>query len=330
MSLILLQKNLTQKQIKELLQEFPHFKIISLDSNVSSNQDEALWNRVEIFFGDTLSTKQLEMAQQLKWVHSTNLDLYEFPIAEIQKREDILISNSKGSCITQIGEFVLGVILGFSKRLFSWNHWPNEGSHLDPQTLRSSMWTLEGKTLLQIGLGQVGNEIARHAKNFGLKVWGVRSRRSFHPHCHKTFPKENLHSLLPVADIISLALPRGQPYKDFFGAHQLSLMKKDAVLIVLSSSDIVEEKALVSCLESGKLRGVLLDTPFVNNRLKQLALEMHPKLLLTPHVASFPQVHEDYAYRTFRFNLRQYSGENFHEMKNLLQTISNVSTSDKL
>ncbi len=73
---------------------------------------------------------------------------------------------------------------------------------LQSTSLKETMWTLQNRILLQVGLGEVGSEIVRVGQNLGMKTWGVQQTRTFHPYCDKTFSSLHLHSLLPTADVV--------------------------------------------------------------------------------------------------------------------------------
>ena len=177
---------------------------------------------------------------------------------------------------------------------------------------------MQKKTLLQVGLGEVGTQIVRLAGNLGMKTWGVRRQRSFHPYCKKTFPLSNLHSLLPVVDVVVVALPQTLHPEIFFGMEEFNLMKPDSIFIVVGEGGYVDEKALATVAKKGKFRGVLLDAFQTEPPPKSSPLWGIPGVVLTPSVSSLPHSEEHMAFRLFRQNLRLYQPGKVNEMKNLL------------
>jgi len=309
---IFLQTPLDPNEIIALQREFPHYDILE------KCETENDWEGVEVLYGNHLTEAQLKQAPRLRWVHCPSTDTRHLCIPEIQKFGGVLISLSKGQNVPQMAEFVIGAILAFAKQFFHWPQAPHEPNEFWNWPLQETMWSLQNKILLQVGLGEVGSAVVKMANGMGMKTWGVRRQRSFHPYCHKTFPVTNLHSLLPVADIVVLALPKRGRRDVLFKGVEFALMKRDSIFIVVGSGDFVEEAALVKEAKTGKFRGILLDTfanppPAKNSPLREM-----PNTILTPSVASCPKSEEHLPFRLFRQNLRLFAPGRINEMKNLI------------
>jgi D-2-hydroxyacid dehydrogenase (NADP+) len=313
MGLILCQDELRESEIKSLISEFPSFKVVSLDPGMDLSASRYL-EKMEIYYGSTLSKNELEKAYQLHWIHSPSSFLHDLCIDDIFEKESIVLTNTKGKDISQIGEFIITGTTAFAKNLFTWKREPMD-------SLSQSMWELNKKIFIQIGVGHVGSEICKRAQFLGMKVWGVRKKRSFHPYCDKIFNPSQLNSILPAADIISLALPRGAKYKNFISANELRLMKDDAILAVVGTPGVIDENALIQLAREGKFKGVLVDATAEGSPLRQLKKNELPQLLLTPSVAECPRSTKDLSYQIFRENLRKYIYGNFTEMKNRIHAL---------
>lgn len=303
---IYLQKPLKPQEIQELQQEFPHYELLT-----SCDTDEA-WNEIEILYGKFLTDENLNRAQRLRWIHCPTRDTEGLDLKAIQSKESILITLSQGKDTLQIAEFVLGTILAFGKCLFQWSqHLPIQEE--TSSSLKETMWTLQNRILLQIGLGEVGSEIVKAGKNLGMKTWGVQQTRTFHPYCDKTFSSLNLHSLLPTADVVVHAKQKvGSKQKLSFGQKEFELMKSGSILILIGSSDAIDMEALYRVAKKGKFRGILLDTP-TSSPLLEI-----PNFISTPAVASYPSIGEHKAFQIFRHNLRLFINGKINEMKNLI------------
>lgn len=276
------------------------------------------WSRVEVLFGMHLKTEELQMAQRLRWIHSTSADIEGLSLDDIQRKGNILVSMSKGQNVSQIAEFVIGSILAFAKQLFHWPYASHDPGEFWQWPLKETMWSLNKKRLLQVGLGEVGTAVVKMANSLGMKSWGMRRERSFHPYCQKTFSLTHLHSLLPVVDVVVLALPRRGRREILFKKAEFELMKNDSIFIVVGSGDYFDEEALIKAAAKGKFRGIHLDAfshlhPAQNSPLWNL-----PNTILTPSVASSPESEEHMAFRLFRQNLRVFSQGKINEMKNLI------------
>jgi len=306
---IFLQEPFDADEIDQLRSEFRQYQF-------TSTLEHEQWHAMEIFYGSELKEEQLKKASHLKWIHTPGADLEGLCLDAIKERE-ILLTLSKGKNVAQMTEFVLGAILSFAKQFFHWKQAPHDPEEFWDWPLKQTMWTLHNKTLLQIGLGEVGTEVTRIASSMGLKCWGVRKKRSFHPYCHKTFGFDAINSLLPTSDIVVIALPKIPTEKPFFSHEELELMKPDSILIVLGSGNSLDEKALCDVGKSGKFRGILLDTfrhppPAKNSKLWDI-----PNIILTPSIGGHPESEEHLAFHLFRKNLRAFIPGNLGIMKNL-------------
>ncbi len=322
MNIVLLQGVLTPQEIELLLKEFPQYLFLSLSEAVYKNLRSADWARLEILYGARLAKEDLARAPQLRWIHCPTPHLNRLCMEEIEKQGNILVSTTVDENAPQIAEFVMSAILGFAKNLFAWHETNKTPQAVWNSKWRDSMWTLKKKLLVQIGLDKAGTEIAKHARQMDMRVWGVQSQRSFHPYCHKTFELGDLQTILPEADVVSVNLGRGKKYHQLLKRKELELMKEDSILIILGPSSLLQEDALAQLAEAGKFRGILLDAWYQTPIAVQSMLWKIPHMLITPEIAPRPKSTERLAFRLFLYNLRQYLHGNFKDMRNLVEETS--------
>lgn len=105
--------------------------------------------------------------------------------------------------------------------------------------------TLEGKTLLIVGVGQIGGGAAEHARNFGMKVLGTRRSGAGHPAVDEMHKPEALHSLLPRADIVLVNTALTTETRFLFGEKEFALMRKGAGFVNMSRGGLVDRKSVV-------------------------------------------------------------------------------------
>jgi D-2-hydroxyacid dehydrogenase (NADP+) len=319
MNIVLLQGQMTLQEIDQLLKEFPQYLFLSLSESAYKGLSKEHWSRLEILYGARLTKEDLREAHHLRWIHCPGPHLYRLCMDDIEKQGNILVSNTLDENIPQMGEYVMAGILTFAKNLFEWKELKQKPASLWNSKSRDTMWHLKNKTLLQIGMGKVGLEIAKRAHTFGLKVYGMDHQKSYHPYCQKTFSFEDLSLILPESDVVCLSLARGKEYKHWFQEEQLKLMKEDSILIVIGSSDIVDEEALAKIAKTGKFRGILLDANYQTPLSPSSILWEIPEILITPEVAPRPKSIERRSFRIFLYNLRQYTYGNFQDMRNVVE-----------
>jgi phosphoglycerate dehydrogenase-like enzyme len=169
------------------------------------------------------------------------------------------------------------------------------------------MATLRGARMLIVGLGSIGSHAAALAAAFGAAVVGIR-RTGGHPPpgVASVVTPDQLHSELPLADVVLLAAPHTSGTSHLVGARELALMKKDAVLVNVARGSLVDEAALVRALESGALRGAALDVFEREPLPPDSPLWSRPDVLITPHVSGFHPRHWDGVIGIFADNLRRF------------------------
>lgn len=162
------------------------------------------------------------------------------------------------------------------------------------QSLREGKWEkkafhgieLQGKTLGVIGIGRIGQALARRALGLGMTVIAYDKFVSKSP--LPEVPMVPLVELLRRSDFVSLHVP-ADPAGPVIGEKEIAQMKDGAYLINCARGGVVDERALLAALNSGKLAGAGLDV-FEEEPPKNMDLLRHPKVSLTPHIGA--QTHE--------------------------------------
>jgi phosphoglycerate dehydrogenase-like enzyme len=174
--------------------------------------------------------------------------------------------------------------------------------HFTPTGLRS-------KTLGIVGLGNIGREVARLAKAFGMRV--VATRRSAKQVAQARYvdvllPREQLPQLLSDSDFVVISLPLTPETNEFIGEEELRTMKSTAYLINIARGNIVDEKALIRALDEKWIAGAGLDV-FAREPLPtDSKLWGFANVILSPHVAGDMEDYKERATKLFCENLRRY------------------------
>ncbi|RCK78170.1 MAG: D-3-phosphoglycerate dehydrogenase [Candidatus Ozemobacter sibiricus] len=141
---------------------------------------------------------------------------------------------------------------------------------------------LRGKNLGIVGMGRIGQAVARRAEAFGMKIF-YHTRSG--PKPDLPWPHLSFDALLAEADVISIHVPLTDATRHLFGPAQLRRMKPGAVLINTARGPVVDEAALVEALASGHLAGAGLDV-FEEEPKVHPGLWQHPNAVLLPHIGS--------------------------------------------
>lgn len=146
--------------------------------------------------------------------------------------------------------------------------------------------TLEGKTVLIVGVGAIGAGAAQYAKQFGLKVLGIRRSGEPQPSVDEMHKPDALHSLLPRADFVVVNTALTAETRFLFGEKEFSLMRKGAGFLNMSRGGLVDPAALDAALRSGHLSGAVIDVTYPEPPPEDWPYWETPNLIITPHVLS--------------------------------------------
>jgi glycerate dehydrogenase len=241
--------------------------------------DAILTNKV------VLNSKTIESLPTLKYIGvlATGYNVIDLDAAD---KHGIIVTNIPSYSTNSVAQMVFAHILNILQGV----------GHLSDE-VRNGRWTaskdfcfwdsplneLTGKKIGIIGLGHIGNAVARIAIGFDMKVFAYTSKYDLQL-IHE-INKMDLEQLFSECDIITLHCPLTKENERFVNAHLLSLMKPTAILINTSRGQLIDEQALADALNNKKIRGAGVDVlstepPMANNPLLSAR-----NCFITPHVA---------------------------------------------
>jgi phosphoglycerate dehydrogenase-like enzyme/glyoxylase-like metal-dependent hydrolase (beta-lactamase superfamily II) len=178
----------------------------------------------------------------------------------------------------------------------------------DRQMKEARLQELQGKTLLVVGLGGVGTQVARRAHAFGMRVRAVDPRDRGRPTFVFSLDKPaKLMDLLPEADVVVLACPLTAETSGLMGPPQLRAMQRSAYLINVGHGGLVQTGALVDALDNKRLAGAGLDATDPDPLPADHLLRKRPNVLISPHVATQSPGGMDRQWRLWRENVRRFA-----------------------
>ena len=269
---------------------------------------DALLAEAEVIYGFRLPNDVIARAPKLKWIQVMSAGVDRFLDIEFQQ-SSVIMTNVSGIHAIPIGEIVLEQMLMFAKqaplcfRLKQEKQW----KRFMPTVLRS-------KTVGIVGLGNIGREVARLAKAFGMRV--VATRRSTKrvaraKHVDILLPTEQLTRLLKESDFVVLSLPFTSETNRLIGEKELRTMKPTAYLINIARGNIVDEEALICALDERWIAGAGLDVFATEPLPADSRLWEFTNVIFSPHIAGGMEDYNIRATELFCDNLRRYlSGKN--------------------
>ncbi|MHA6344586.1 2-hydroxyacid dehydrogenase [Roseivivax sp. CAU 1761] len=199
----------------------------------------------------------------------------------------ILVSNTPGVVTEDTADMVMALILGVTRRIpeglavmqsGGWKGWA-------PMALLGGR--IGGKRLGVLGMGRIGQAVARRARAFGMQVH-YHNRRRLRPEIEEPLEAtywESLDQMLARVDVVSVNCPHTPATFHLINARRLKLMKPTAVIVNTSRGEVIDENALIRHLRAGDLAGAGLDVyergTDINPALREL-----PNVVLLPHMGS--------------------------------------------
>lgn len=219
----------------------------------------------------------------------------------------VTLTNAPGLHTVPIAESVLAAMLGHAKNLaqrkcdqraHAWRRLDND--------------ELNGRTVLIVGLGNIGKAVARFCKAFQMTVIGTKRRVAPVENVDSVFAAEKLLEHLATADYIVIAAPHTPETENMLDARAFAVMKPSAYLVNVGRGQVVEEGALITALEEHRIAGAYLDAFNREPLNADHVLWNMGNVLVVPHDSHSSPYIGDRMVDIFCDNLRRYvAGEPF-------------------
>jgi glyoxylate reductase len=230
-----------------------------------------------------VDTATLDLLPDLKLVANYGVGYDGIDVAACQAR-GVAVTNTPGVLDAATADLAFALILAVRRRVVEGDRYVREGKWgsgwAEPFLLGDEV---SGATLGIVGLGRIGQAVARRARGFEMRILYAQRHESEAASDLGAELRE-LDELLAEADIVTLHLPLTDETRELIDAKRLALLRDGACLVNTSRGGVVDEPALVAELKSGRIRAgldVYADEPNVPQDLLDL-----PNVVLTPHIGS--------------------------------------------
>lgn len=236
----------------------------------------------------------LALAPKLRFIQAIGAGVDQFDKAALQAR-GIRLASARGVNKNAVSEHAMAHILAFARHIHTGRD--NQRKHLwrgmlSDLTIRED--ELGGKTLLIVGLGDIGSRLAKLAKAFDMQVIGVkRDLSTAGDVADETYTTDRLLELLPRADYVALTCPLTPQTENLIDATALAVMKPSAYLINMARGRVVHEPSLIAALEQGRIAGAGLDCTWEEPLPTDSPLWEMENVILTPHTAGETRRYEE-------------------------------------
>ena len=248
----------------------------------------------------------LDRTRKLRFIQSIGAGTDQFPRDELTKR-GIRLASARGVNARAVAEHAIALILALSRRL------PEARDNQTRRVWRGMIGDLTeredelgGKSLLVVGLGDIGGRLARLAKAFDMRVVGLRRNPAAGRGVADTVHRmDALRSLLPETDFVALTCPLTTETEHLIDTEAFGRMKPSAYLVNIARGRVVDEPALVKALAANRIAGAAIDVTAEEPLAPSSPLWGMAQVLITPHTAGETRRYEDNVIEILRDNLER-------------------------
>jgi phosphoglycerate dehydrogenase-like enzyme len=253
-------------------------------------------------FGGEVLRGMIKASPMLRWIHNGKAGVENMLIPELVE-SDIVLTNGAGAPTRAVAETVLGFILADAKALPA--HFRNQQTR---EWKKLSHFSLRGQTVVILGLGRIGLEVARLCRGFGMRVFGTKRLMPSQPipDVDKVFPTEHQKECISQADYIVVASALTPETQGMVDRSVFECMPAHAVFINIARGEIVDEMALLNVLRSRSIRTAYLDVFNTEPLPPESPFFDLPNVVIMPHNSPHSQYLVEEMIFIFLDNFRRY------------------------
>lgn len=267
---------------KKAMEELQGIKNFEVSVKTGMNEDELSktippFEAIVVRSSTKVTKKVIDSAENLKIIVRAGIGLDNIDSKSAEEK-GIKVANTPTATSISVAELTLGLMLSLARRI-SYADRSMKEHRWEKKTLEGT--ELYGKTLGIIGFGRIGREVAKRARAFGMEIIAYDVIRIPDPDVKQVEKEE----LLRNADYITIHVPLTEQTKGMIGKKEFEIMKNGAYIVNIARGGVVDEKALLEALNSGKVKGAGLDV-FEKEPPEDFSLIDHPNVVCTPHIGA--------------------------------------------
>jgi phosphoglycerate dehydrogenase-like enzyme len=229
-------------------------------------------------------------------------------------KPDVLATSGRGIHGPQMSEIAFLSMISLSRDFSKMQR--NQAKHLWDRWPQKLLWR---KTVVLVGIGPIAEELAARCVAFGMRVIGVSDARAEAPNFDAMMPRADLTKAVAQGDFVIVLVPLSPQTRHMIGKTVFDAMKKTGVVINLARGPVVDEKALVAALQSGRIGGAALDVFEVEPLPPESPLWDMPNVIITPRVGGMSDVYTEQVLPLVAHNLRCFREGRLAAMTNVVR-----------
>jgi len=242
--------------------------------------------------------------QDLRWIQFSTSGIDKAVASGLPS--GVTITNAAGLRAFAVAEHAIALMLGLVRHVGATESARRE-EVWSRDAITPSMDNLSGKHLVLVGLGAIGQEIARKAKAFDMRVTGISRAAGPIANIDRIHPRSGLQAAAAEADILLLSVSHDETTDKILSRSVIQAMKPAAYVVNIARGQLVDEPALIEALQAGKIAGAGLDVTVTEPLPPGHPFWAMPNVLLTPHVGGAGSTDDGAAFlKIFLENLRRW------------------------
>jgi phosphoglycerate dehydrogenase-like enzyme len=261
------------------------FELLPADLDTPEFYEAAAQAEYYLGFARRMGNDFFRAAPNLKLVQLTSAG-YDQVDPEAAKKAKVPVSNNGGANAIAVSEHAIMLMLAVYRRLVQFHNHIVAGNWRVGNPAEVRVHELAGATLGIVGLGNIGKKVARRAAGFDMKIQYYDIKRLTEDQEDALGVRFVLYDeLLRTSDVVSLHVPLDDTTRKMIGARELSLMKRDAIIVNTCRGPVIDEDALYAALKENKIFGAGLDVMVEEPPQPKHPLFSLPNVIFTPHTA---------------------------------------------
>ena len=291
----------------------PKFPEVIIQAATIEEEVGKFIEQTDILLTIRISNELLRKASKLQWIHALTTGV-DYIVNLPSLRKEIIITSTRGIHGPQVSEMAFLLMLALNRDFpevvrnqdkNTWARWPGR-----------LLWK---KKVGILGIGIIGEEIARKCKAFGMEVFGIDIVKRELDCIDVIYGPEDIVKVAKEVDYFVIVAPYTPQTEKMVDSKVLSAMKSTAFLVNLGRGEIVDEEALIGILKSGKIAGAGLDTYCQEPLPKDHIFWGMKNVIVSPHVAGMSDVYVEQALTVFEENLRRFLKGEKRNLLNLIE-----------
>lgn len=247
-------------------------------------------------------------AKSVRWIQIGHAGVEKDLVPEVVN-SDICVTNLQRLYGPNVADTAMALLLAQTRGLAPELHNKTAGpDHWTKLKNASKAQELHGKTMLIVGLGGIGTQIARRAEAFGMRVMAIDPNEKIvkPAFVFSIEPPGKLMERIPQADVVVLACPLTKDTRGMFAASQFAAMKKSAYFINIARGGLVDQEAMIAALKKNSIAGAGMDVTDPEPLPDSSPLWSMTNVVISPHLGGQSDGARDRQWRLFRENIRRF------------------------